>query len=128
MRRAFLIAFLMSMAATAGAQHIKRLLLFANDSTNAALHKQLEALRADSAGVVEHNIWIAVFDSPRKMRRVYEYHQVGTRPFVLVLVGTGGEEWFRSEEPVPPTMIFKVIEEKERAEKSTTQTPKGHSP
>ncbi|GIV31101.1 MAG: hypothetical protein KatS3mg029_0452 [Saprospiraceae bacterium] len=128
MIRTCLIACLLLVATVAGAQHIKRLLLFAHDSTNSELQRQLEVLRADSAGIVAHNIWIAVFDAPRKMRRVYEYHRIGGSPFTLVLVGNGGEEWFRSEAPVEPRVIYQIIERKEQTASPPAQRPKGNSP
>lgn len=109
-------------------QPIHRLLLFANDSNAAELKTQLEWLRADSAEVVAHQIWIAVFASPKKMRRMYEHYNVGSSPFTVVLVGPGGVEYLRSEKPMEPRHIFSAIEKQAQVTPNGNDPPKGNCP
>ncbi len=110
-------------------QQMKRLLLFAEDSGNAKLRHQLHLLRSDSAGIVEHNIWIAVFDSPRKMRRMFEYYKIGRTEFTLLVTGLGGVEIFRSEEVTQPEKIYRIIEKAEaEGQKPHSVKAKGQGP
>ena len=92
------------------AQRVRRLLLFAGDTSNAELKLQREWLKADSAGVEERDIWIAVFANPKTFRRMYDHHSVDRDEFSLVLMGKDGTEKFRSEKPVPVKDLFDLID------------------
>lgn len=92
------------------AQSVRRLLLFAGDSTDVNLKTQREWLHADSAGVVEREIWIAVFTDPKTFRRMYEHHGAPRHEFTLVLMGKDGTEKLRSEKPVPTRELFDLID------------------
>jgi len=110
-------------------QQMKRLLLFAEDSSNAQLQQQMQLLRSDSAGIVEHNIWIAVFASPRKMRRMFEYYKIGSAEFTLLVAGLGGVEIFRSEQVMQPEEIYRILEKIDAGEQPPPSArAKGHSP
>lgn len=96
--------------ASAHGQTIRRLLLFAGDSTNADLNLQRDWLAADSSGVVDRHVWIAVFADPKTFRRMYEHHDVVRDAFTLVLIGEGGQEKYRSEKPVPTAELFGILD------------------
>ncbi|MFQ5445910.1 MAG: DUF4174 domain-containing protein [Saprospiraceae bacterium] len=105
----FLVIFL-AVSLRAESQIIRRVLLFAGDSTNVDLKTQRQMLLADSAGIIARDIWVAVFTAPKKMRRMYEHYQVEHGSFTLLLVGRGGVEEFRSETPVPAERLFDIID------------------
>lgn len=110
-------------------QPMKRLLLFAEDSSNARLQQQLQLLRSDSSGIVNHNIWIAVFTTPKKMRRMYEYYKIGSAEFTLLAAGLGGIELFRTNEVMQPEEIYRLIEKAEAGDiPPGTIIGKGNSP
>jgi hypothetical protein len=92
------------------AQGVRRLLLFAGDSTNADLKLQRQWLQADSAGVVQRDIWIAIFADARTFRRMYDHHDVDRDEFTLILMRKDGTEQFRSEKPVPLKDLFELID------------------
>ncbi len=98
------------MVVQANAQGVRRLLLFAGDTANLDLKLQRQWLRADSAGVVQRDIWIAVFNDPRTFRRMYDYHDVDKNEFTLVLLRKDGTEQFRSEKPTPTKELFELID------------------
>lgn len=104
------LAFLFLLAFSADAQRIRRLLLFADDSTNVKLKTQRQWLEAERQGVEDRDIWIAVFDDPKVLRRMYEHYDVGRAPFYVVLVGKDGEVKLRSEELVPARDLFELID------------------
>jgi hypothetical protein len=112
MKKLFLvILFAAALAAVqANAQGVRRMLLFAGDTSNADLKLQRQWLRADSAGVVQRDIWIAVFNDPRTFRRMYDYHDVDKDEFTLVLLRKDGTEQFRSEKPMPTNELFQLID------------------
>ena len=95
----------------ADAQRVRRLLLFAADSTVAEVDIQRKWLEAVPEEVEKRDIWIAVFDDPRTFRRMYEHYEVGRVDFHLVLVGKDFTIKFRSDEPVPPEELFKIIDD-----------------
>ncbi|MEY3051657.1 MAG: hypothetical protein RLY31_1442 [Bacteroidota bacterium] len=90
-------------------QGIRRLLLFASDATDTSLVLQRQWLQGDSVGIVDRDIWIAVFTEPRTFRRMYEHHGV-RNGFTLVLLGKDGTEKLRSTEPVPLQDLFGLID------------------
>lgn len=94
----------------ADAQRVRRLLLFASDSTSVELQTQRQWLEAEREGVEERDIWLAVFDDPKTFRRMYEHYEVGRSDFHLVLVGKDFTVKFRSDEPVPAEQIFEIID------------------
>ncbi len=85
-------------------------MLFAGDSTNADLKLQRQYLQSDSIGIVQRDIWIAVFADPRTFRRMYEHHGADREEFTLVLMRKDGTEQFRSEKPVPTKELFELID------------------
>ncbi len=91
-------------------QGVRRLLLFAGDSTDLALKTQREWLQADSAGVEKRGIWIAVFTNPKAFRRMYEHHGATHHAFTLVLMGKDGEEKLRSGQPVSTKELFDFLD------------------
>ncbi|MCC6727131.1 MAG: DUF4174 domain-containing protein [Saprospiraceae bacterium] len=110
MKKLFLAILLVAalVATHANAQGVRRLLLFAGDTSNADLKLQRQWLRADSAGVVQRDIWIAVFSDPRTFRRMYDYHDVDKNEFTLVLLRKDGTEQLRSEKPMPSKELFQL--------------------
>jgi len=104
------ILFVLAFLVAAQAQGVRRLLLFAGDTTNADLKLQRQWLQSDSAGVVKRDIWIAVFADARTFRRMYDYHDVAREEFTLVLMRKDGTEQFRSEKPVPLNVLFEMID------------------
>ncbi len=92
------------------AQGVRRLLLFAGDSTNTDLQLQRQWLKSDSVGVEQRDIWIAVFADARTFRRMYDHHSVDRDEFTLVLMKKDGTEHFRSEKPVPLKDLFEIID------------------
>ena len=92
------------------AQSVRRLLLFAGDGADMDLKTQREWLQADSLGVEERDIWIAVFTDPKTFRRMYEHHGANRHAFSLVLMGKDGAEIFRSEKPVATKELFELID------------------
>ncbi len=94
----------------ANAQGVRRLLLFAGDTTNTDLKLQRQWLRADSAGMVQRDIWIAVFADPRTFRRMYDYHDVDKEEFSLILMRKDGTEQLRSEKPMTTKALFDLID------------------
>lgn len=106
-----IILFLLTVAtASMQAQGVRRLLLFAGDTTNADLKLQRKWLQSDSAGVVQRDIWIAIFADARTFRRMYDHHDVDREEFTLVLMKKDGTEQFRSEKPVPLKDLFEIID------------------
>jgi hypothetical protein len=89
---------------------VRRLLLFAGDTTNTDLKLQRQWLRADSAGVVQRDIWIAVFTDARTFRRMYDYHDADRDEFTLVLLRKDGTEQYRAEKPLPTKELFELID------------------
>lgn len=89
---------------------MRRLLLFAGDTTNADLQLQRQMLQADSAGVVNRDIWIAVFADARTFRRMYDHYDVDRDEFTLVLLKKDGSEQLRSEKPMPLKELFELID------------------
>lgn len=85
-------------------------MLFAGDTSNADLQLQRQWLQADSAGVIQRDIWIAVFADARTFRRMYDHHGVDREEFTLVLMRKDGTEQFRSEKPVPTKELFELID------------------
>lgn len=129
MKKILLLFCILLSAEFGQAQQMKRLLLFAEDSSTAELQQQLQLLRSDSAGIVQHNIWIAVFASSRKMRRMFEYYKIGSAEFTLLIAGLGGVELYRSEEVLKPEEIYRILEQIDAAERSPEPNKeKGHSP
>jgi Domain of unknown function (DUF4174) len=111
MKKAIIILLFLAFAITTmQAQGVRRLLLFVGDTTNTDLKLQRQWLRADSAGVVQRDIWIAVFADARTFRRMYDYHDVDRDEFTLVLLRKDGTEQFRSEKPVPTKELFELID------------------
>ncbi len=96
--------------AVSQAQGVRRLLLFAGDSTNTDLQLQRQWLMSDTAGVEQRDIWIAVFADARTFRRMYDHHGVDRDEFTLVLMKKDGTEHFRSEKPVPLKDLFHLID------------------
>ena len=92
------------------AQNVRRLLLFAGDSTDVNLQMQRDWLLADPDGVEERDIWIAVFTDPKTFRRMYEHHGAARHSFTLVLIGKDGTEKLRSEKPVLLKELFDLID------------------
>ena len=124
----FFACFLLS-GTLLSAQQMKRVLLFADDTSNAQLRQQIQLLHSDSAGIVEHNIWIAVFASPRKMRRMFEYYKIGGAGFTLLVAGLGGVELYRSEQVMQPEEIYRILEKADAGELfPESARAKGHSP
>ncbi|MCF8247345.1 MAG: DUF4174 domain-containing protein [Saprospiraceae bacterium] len=107
---ATIIFFLAFSAVVVQAQGVRRLMLFAGDSTNTDLQLQRKWLQSDSAGVVQRDIWIAVFADARTFRRMYDHHDVDRDEFTLVLMKKDGTEQFRSEKPVPLKDLFELID------------------
>ncbi|MBI1225200.1 MAG: DUF4174 domain-containing protein [Bacteroidetes bacterium] len=105
-----IIFLLFFSAVSVHAQGVRRLLLFAGDSTNSDLKIQREWLQADSAGVVQRDIWIAIFADARTFRRMYDHHDVDRDEFTLVLMRKDGTQQFRSEKPVPLKDLFEIID------------------
>ncbi len=103
----FLLVF---SAVSLQAQGVRRLLLFAADTTNNDLKLQRQWLQADSAGVVQRDIWIAIFVDARTFRRMYDHHDVDRDEFTLILMRKDGTEQFRSEKPVPLKDLFGLID------------------
>lgn len=129
MKKFLLFACILFSGSLLHAQQMKRLLLFAEDTSNAQLKQQIQLLRSDSAGIVEHNIWIAVFASPRKMRRMFEYYKIGRAEFTLLVAGLGGVELFRSEEVMEPEEIYRILEKIDAGESPPESLKaKGNSP
>lgn len=110
MRYFLAFAFLFIWQNQADAQRVRRLLLFAADSTVAEVKIQREWLEAVPEEVEDRDIWIAVFDDPKTFRRMYEHYEVGRVDFHLVLVGKDFTVKFRSDEPVPAEKLFEVID------------------
>ena len=110
MKYLFAASFFLLFCLRAESQTIRRVLLFAADSSNIDLKTQRQMLRADSAGIIARDIWVAVFTAPQKMRRMYEHYQVDRGGFALLLIGPGGAEEFRSEEPLPAEKLFEIID------------------
>ncbi len=112
MKKLFSVIFFVLVLAVvhANAQGVRRLLLFVGDTTNTDLKLQRQWLRADSAGVVQREIWIAVFADARTFRRMYDYHDVDRDEFTLVLLRKDGTEQYRSEKPVPTKDLFELID------------------
>lgn len=104
------LLFSMALHSPCQSQTVRRLLLFAGDTTDVALTTQREWLRADSAGVEERDIWIAVFTDPKTFRRMYEHHGAARHEFTLILIGKDGSEKLRSDKPVPTQELFKLID------------------
>ncbi len=92
------------------AQSVRRLLLFAGDSTDLNLKMQREMLQSDSLGVEERDLWIAVFTDPKTFRRMYEHHGAPRHEFSLILIGKDGAEKLRSDKPVTTTELFELID------------------
>lgn len=95
---------------SSSAQSVRRLLLFAGDSNNADLATQRAWLQADSSGVEQRDIWIAVFADPKTFRRMYEHHGAVRSEFTLILMGKDGTEKLRSETPVSTRELFELID------------------
>lgn len=93
-----------------GAQSVRRLLLFAGDSTDVSLATQRAWLQADSSGVEKRDIWIAVFTDPKTFRRMYEHHGADRHEFTLILMEKDGTEKLRSETPVSAKELFELID------------------
>lgn len=111
MKKGILILLILaSVFATLQAQGVRRLLLFAGDSTNADLQLQRQWLMSDTVGVEQRDIWIAVFADARTFRRMYDHHSVDRDEFTLVLMKKDGTEHFRSEKPVPLKDLFEIID------------------
>lgn len=110
MRYFIAFTFLFFLQNNADAQRVRRLLIFAADSTVAEVKMQREWLEAHPKEVEERDIWIAVFDDPRTFRRMYEHYEVGRIDFHMVLVGKDFTIKFRSDEPVPAEKIFEIID------------------
>lgn len=91
-------------------QSLRRLLLFAGDSADVELKTQREWLQADSVGMVDRDIWIAVFTDPKTFRRMYEHHGAARHEFTLILMGKDGTEKLRSAKPVPAKELFDLID------------------
>lgn len=126
LKYAFCLFLLAAFAAPADAQKIRRLLLFANDSTDAALQIQREMLQADSAGIVKRDIWIAAFTSPKEFRRMFEHYNVGRTDFTLILIDKNGVEKLRSDQPVPLKSLFEIIDNPQSARKEEQGERKNH--
>lgn len=94
----------------ADAQRVRRLLIFASDSTNIDLQAQRQWLDAERAGLEKRDIWLAIFDDPKKFRRMYEHYEVGKADFHIVLVGKDFQVKFRSDEPVNTEQLFALID------------------
>lgn len=103
----FLLVFFLT---AAQAQGVRRMLLFAGDSTNADLKTQRQWLQADTAGVVQRDIWIAVFTDPKTFRRMYDHHDADRDEFTLVLMRKDGTEQMRSEKPLTTKELFEIID------------------
>ena len=107
---ATIIFFLAISTVALQAQGVRRLLLFAGDTTNTDLRLQRQWLQSDSAGVVKRDIWIAIFADARTFRRMYDHHDVDRDDFTLILMRKDGTEQFRSEKPVPLKGLFELID------------------
>ena len=105
-----IILLLAFSSAALQAQGVRRLLLFAGDATNTDLQLQRQWLNADSTGIVQRDIWIAIFADARTFRRMYDHHDVDREEFTLVLMKKDGIEQFRSEKPVPLKDLFELID------------------
>ena len=92
------------------AQQDRRLLQFAYSDKDPNLITQRNWLHADSLGVVERDIWIAVFTDPKTFRRMYEHHGAARDAFTLVLIGKDGTEKLRSDKPLPARELFDFID------------------
>lgn len=110
MKYFFAFAFLIFLQNDADAQRVRRLLIFAADSTVAEIKLQRQWLEAVPEEVEERDIWIAVFDDPKTFRRMYEHYGVGRVDFHMVLVGKDFTVKHRSDEPMPVEEIFKIID------------------
>ena len=106
----FFLFFLFSLSSNVDAQRIRRLLIFAEDSTNVNMKTQRQWLEADKKGVEARDIWIAVFHDPKTFRRMYEHYDVGRAEFFVILVDKDGDEKIRSEELVTLKELFEVID------------------
>lgn len=102
---------MLALYGSAHSQRTRRLLLFASDSMNVDLLNQRKWLEAEREAVEARDIWLAVFNEPKKFRRMYEYHGVGRADFMLVLIGKDGVEKLRSEKPLPAKELFDFIDE-----------------
>lgn len=106
-----IILFFLALATVSvEAQGVRRLMLFAGDTTNADLKLQRQWLQSDSAGMVQRDIWIAIFADARTFRRMYDHHSVDRNEFTLVLMRKDGTEQFRSEKPVTTKELFELID------------------
>ena len=105
-----ILIFLAFTLVTVEAQGVRRLMLFAGDTTNADLKLQRQWLYADTAGIVQRDIWIAVFADARTFRRMYDHHDVDREAFTLVLMRKDGTEQLRSEKPLPTKELFEFID------------------
>jgi hypothetical protein len=105
-----ILLFLVIALASAQAQGVRRLLLFAGDAANADLQLQRQMLQADSMGVVSRDIWIAVFADARTFRRMYDHYDVDRDEFTLILLKKDGSEQLRSEKPMPAKELFDLID------------------
>jgi hypothetical protein len=92
------------------AQQVRRLLLFAYSDKDTDLITQRNWLHADSLGVVERDIWIAVFTDPKTFRRMYEHHGATRDAFTLVLIGKDGTEKLRADKALPARELFDFID------------------
>jgi hypothetical protein len=109
MKYLLLIVLLFSFIAANG-QNIRRVLLFATDTTNVDLKTQQDFLRSDTAGVEGRDIWIALFTNPKVFRGMFEHYGVGKTRFLIILIDKDGTEKLRSEKPVPIKDLFDLID------------------
>ena len=110
MKYFIVLAILFFFSSDADAQRIRRLLIFASDSTNVEMKTQRQILEADKKGVEGRDIWIAVFHDPKTFRRMYEHYDVGRAEFFVILVDKDGAEKIRSEELVTLKELFEAID------------------
>lgn len=108
--RFLILTFLFFLSSNVDAQRIRRLLIFANDSTNVQVKTQRELLESDKKGIEDRDIWIAVFHEPKTFRRMYDHYDVGRSDFFIILVDKDGEEKIRSEELVTLKELYEVID------------------
>lgn len=105
-----LFAFLLSITLSAQQSAVRRVLIFAPDTSNALYLTQNKIFRNSVAGCEERDIVVENYILNTTNKRRFQNYQVSLKDFTLILIGKDGFAKFRSKDVVTAERLFAIID------------------
>jgi hypothetical protein len=102
----------------------RRLLIFAQDSSNVRFVKQNETMQKDIPGCVERDLVIENYLMANGAKTIFNQYQIFSPEFNILLIGKDGLVKLRSKEVLPASRIFAIIDAMPMRKDEIRRSPK----